>query len=454
MKNRFGVDWTGVSGTQFWLRPQIGRRVFFRHMAAAVGGYFLMPGRPMETVAKAAGSPVGTAKNCIFILLSGAPSHADTFDLKEGAWTPSFFEPTSYGDLRFPRGLMPKLAEQIDSLAFLRSVRAWNTAHPLAQTWVQIGRNPISGLAKIAPHIGSVAALELGSKDAALPAFVSLNAQSGPGAGYFPPEHGPFYVSPNGGGLPNTRHPDGEAALKRRYALTLDIDAEMRSSMSIGAPAQELARFVEKARGMMYDPAIDQIFTFDANARGAYGNTAFGNACLAARNLLKANMGTRFVQITFGGWDHHSNIYAPNANLQNLTLQLDNGLSQLMADLRQDGLLDETLIVAMGEFGRTVGPLNAQNGRDHLLTQSVLVAGARVAGKRAIGATDRQGLDIAEPGWSGRREIRPEDIEATIYSALGIDWTTVRYDDPFKRGFEYVPKTDRVTYAPVHELWG
>jgi hypothetical protein len=399
-RNRFGVDWTGVSGTQFWLRPQIGRRVFFRHMATAMGGYFLMPGRPMETIAKASGSPVGAAKNCIFILLSGAPSHADTFDLKESTWTPDYFNPTSYGDLRFPQGLMPKLADQLDSIAFLRSVRAWNTAHPLAQTWVQIGRNPISGLAKIAPHIGSVVAMELGSKSAVLPAFISLNAQSGPGAGYFPPEHGPFYVNPNGGGLQNTRHPDGEGALNRRYTLALDIDAEMRSSMAIGAPAHELAQFVEKARGMMYNPRLEQIFTFDANARGEYGNTAFGNACLTARNLLRTNLGTRFVQITFGGWDHHANIYAPNANLQNLSRQFDNGLSRLLTDLKQDGLLDETLIVAMGEFGRTVGPLNAQNGRDHLLTQSVLVAGAKVAGKRAIGATDAQGLQIVEPGWS------------------------------------------------------
>jgi hypothetical protein len=455
-RNRFGIDWTGVSGTQFWRRPQIGRRMFFRHVGAALGGYFLMPGRPMERIANAAGSPFGRAKNCIFILLTGAPSHSDTFDLKEGSWTPSFFNPTSYGDLRFPQGLMPKIATQLESVAFLRSVRAWNTAHPLAQMWVQIGRNPISGLSKIAPHIGSVVGMELSSKSAAqpLPAFMSLNAASGPGEGYFPPEYGPFYVSPGGGGLPNTRHPDGQAALDRRYAMALDIDAEMRSSMAIGSPAQQLAKFVEQARGMMYNADIDKIFTFDANLRNSYGNTAFGNACIAARNLLTANLGTRFVQITFGTWDHHQNIYAANANLQSMTRQFDNGLGQLLSDMKQDGTLDDTLILAMGEFGRTVGPLNSTAGRDHLLTQSVLVAGARVKGGRAIGSTDKQGLDIIDPGWSGRREVKPEDIEATIYSALGIDWTTVRYDDPFKRGFEYVPQAGPVTYGPVNELWG
>src|SRR5512132_1179887 len=122
-RNRFGIDWTGVSGTQFWKRPQMGRRLFFRHITSAVGGYFLLPGRPMETTAKAAGSPIGRAKNCIFILLTGAPSHTDTFDLKEGPWTPAYFNPTSFGDLRFPQGLLPKIADQLDSIALLRSVR-------------------------------------------------------------------------------------------------------------------------------------------------------------------------------------------------------------------------------------------------------------------------------------------------------------------------------------------
>src|SRR5437660_12932633 len=96
MKDRCGNDWSKTRGTQFWKRPHVSRRVFFRHMASAVGGYFLLPTRPMETIAKASASPIGTAKNCIFILLTGAPSHTDTFDLKEGAWTPSFFNPTSY----------------------------------------------------------------------------------------------------------------------------------------------------------------------------------------------------------------------------------------------------------------------------------------------------------------------------------------------------------------------
>jgi uncharacterized protein (DUF1501 family) len=158
-----------------------------------------------------------------------------------------------------------------------------------------------------------------------------------------------------------------------------------------------------------------------------------------------------------GGWDNHSNIYttafnATNANSQ--ARQLDAGLGALMADLKRDGLFDETLIVVMGEFGRTVGPLNGQAGRDHFLTQSVLMAGAGIRGGRAIGSTDAEGRNVAEPGWSANREIRAEDIEATIYEALGIDWQKTYYDDPLGRGFSLVPTNQGIDYRPVSELWG
>ena len=454
MRDRFGNDWSKIKGTRFWQRPHIGRRMFFRHMASALGGYFLLPGRRFG-VAKAAGTPIGTAKNCIFVLLTGAPSHVDTFDLKEGPWTPAYFNPTSYGDLRFPQGLMPNLANQLDSIAFLRSTQAWATAHGIAQTWVQIGRNPVSGLAKIAPHIGSVVAMELGpqSADRTLPAFISLNTGDGPGSGYFPPDDAPFYVNPSGGGLPNTTHSGGPAVFDRRYGLKLEIDTELEAGSGLGPATDEIYAANLSARKLMYSDQVTQIFTFDQNTRLAYGNSGFGNACIAARNLLRAQAGTRFIQISFGSWDHHVNIYQPRANLQLMATQLDSGLGSLIADLKQDGTLDQTLIVAMGEFGRTVGPLNVNNGRDHHVQQTALFAGARIPGKRAVGATDATGSMITDPGWSRQRQVRPEDIESTIYSALGIDWTTVRHDDPLGRGFEYVPQTGPFPFAPVNELF-
>lgn len=456
MKDRFGYDWSKIRGTQFWKLPHFSRRMFFRHAASAVGGYFLLPRRKMENVAKASGTPIGTAKNCIFILLTGAPSHIDTFDLKEGPWTPAYFNPTSYGDVRFPQGLMPKIASHMGSIALARSVQAWATAHGLAQTWVQIGRNPVSGLSKIAPHIGSVVSMELGasSPDHTLPPFISLNTGSGPDQGYFPPGDAPFYVSPGGSGLGNTAHPGGLDVFNRRYGMKLDIDAELINNPLLGTAVDTAQQANAAARKLMYNSAVDAIFNFDAATKASYGNTSFGNACITARNLLRANLGARFIQISFGSWDHHVNIYAPNQNLQLMATQLDNGLGQLLADLKADGTLDQTLIVALGEFGRTVGPVNTTSGRDHLPHQTVLFAGAKVAGGSAVGSTDPTGSATADPGWSRQRDIRPEDIEATIYSALGIDWTIVRHDDPFNRGFEYVPFSEQDLYGPVNELWG
>ena len=456
MKDRFGFDWSKIKGTQFWNRPQIGRRLFFRHITAALSGYFLLPSRPMETVAKAAATPIGTAKNCIFILLTGAPSHIDTFDLKEGSWTPSYFNPTSYGDIRFPQGLMPNIANHLDSIALVRSVRAWAVAHGLAQTWVQIGRNPVSGLSKIAPHIGSVVAMELGGspENRTFPSFISLNTGDGPGAGYFPTVDAPFYISPNGGGLTNTTFSGGPAAFDNRYNLKLDLDAELEGDPQLGPATNDVFAMNLAARKLMYNNAVTQVFSFDQATRNSYGNSSFGNACIAARNLLRANLGTRFIQISFGTWDHHVNIYAPNINLQAMARQFDAGLGALLADMKQDGTLDQTLIVAMGEFGRTVGSLNQNNGRDHHPQQTAIFAGGGVRGMQVIGSTDSTGAAIVDPGWSQQREVKPEDIEATVYSALGIDWTTVRHDDPLNRGFEYVPTNEPYTFAPITELFG
>jgi uncharacterized protein (DUF1501 family) len=106
-----------------------------------------------------------------------------------------------------------------------------------------------------------------------------------------------------------------------------------------------------------------------------------------------------------------------------------------------------------GEFGRTVGQLSAAQGRDHYVQQFAFLAGAGIKGGRAIGSTNSLGSATSDFGWSRQRDVRPEDIEATIYSAMGINYTSVRYDDPFNRGFEYVPYGQEDLYGPVNELW-
>jgi hypothetical protein len=452
---------TPTKGSFFWRAPHLSRRVMFRHMASALGGYFLLPTPKLEAAASG-GTPIGTAKKVIFVLMSGGPSHADTFDFKmfPGA-TPAAFTPETYGDIVWPRGIMPRLAEQLDSVALLRSVRSWASVHELSRNWIQIGRNPTSGLSRIAPHIGSVVSLELSQKDAVLPAFLSLNAGAQPGQGYLASDHAPFFVNPGGGGLANTRNPEGEANFQRRYNLLRDLASEEVLVNDLGASPAEIGAYNLSARRMMYNPDVDRVFTFAADERARYGNTGFGNACLAARNLVRSNLGTRFVQITVGGWDNHAGIYTGAfnpANANSTIRQFDLGLGMLLSDLRASGELNETLVIAMGEFGRTVrhgggSALNAQAGRDHHLQQAVLMAGAKVKGRSVIGTTDAQAFETRDHGWSAGRDIRPEDIEATIYSALGIDWTTIRRDDPFGRGFEYVPVDARYQFRPVHELW-
>ncbi|MFN7921042.1 MAG: DUF1501 domain-containing protein [Bryobacteraceae bacterium] len=459
MKDRFGFDWTKIPGTLFWRKPHLSRRVMFRHVAAAVGGYFLLPLRPHEKIAGAA-APTARVRNIIFIQMNGGASHVDTFDLKEGSWLPASFQPTSYGDIRWPRGLFPKLAEMMDSIAVVRSVKSWAAVHQLARDWVQIGRNPTASTSRIAPHIGSIVSLELSSNDFAqqtLPAFMALNTGDIPSNGYLAPQHAPFFANPNGGGLGNTTHRDGTAVFDRRYDLLLKLEAEERTHNELGAGTREMQQFNLAARNLMYNSRVEEAFRFTNDERLRYGNSAFGNACVTARNLLRAKFGVRFIQIGVGSFDNHTGIYtgALNpANANSLGRQFDSGLGNLIADLKQDGLLDETLVFCMGEFGRTIGPLNSQAGRDHFLQQAVMFAGGGIRGPKAIGVTDGAGSRTDSPGWSRDRDVRAEDIEATIYSALGIDWMTVRRDDPLGRGFEYVPfSASQDLYGPLNELW-
>lgn len=453
MKDRFGCE-PANAGTLFCRRPHIGRRMFFRHIASTVGGYMLLPSAPFGSMARAAPALKGTARNCILILMSGGPSHVDTFDLKEGAWTPAAFQPTSYGDVRWPRGLMPGLADKLGSIGIVRSMKAWALVHVLARTWVQIGRNPAAANSRFAPHIGSVASLELAPLQAnpILPVFVSLNATNGPGPGFLSSENGPFYMSPGGGGLANTQHKDGSARFDRRFEILSTMDRDLMQSAELGTAVNETFAYNTAARRLMYNGDVDRIFTFDQAEKNRYGNTGFGNACIAARNMLRAPSGVRFIQITHGDWDQHEAIYTPNAGHFAMSKAFDSGLSTLLTDLGNDGLLNQTLVVAVGEFGRVPGAVNSGLGRDHYAQQSALFAGGGIAGGRIVGSTDKTGAATLDPGWSRDRDVRPEDVEATIYSALGIDYTK-RMDDPSGRGFEYVPFSDRDQYGPVNELW-
>jgi hypothetical protein len=404
-----------------------------------------------------------TAKNAILIFLSGAPSHVDTWDLKEGPSTPSAdFNPTQYGDIRFPQALMPKTAEQLNRLAIVRSGLSWAAVHSLAQTWVQIARNPGGATGRIAPHIGAVVALEAQaarSTNDILPGFVSLS-QVMAGSGYLPAQYAPFGVTPSQNGLPSLTHPDGAARLSDRWNLLQAIDPD-RATGDLGKFATDMGGFYDQSKRLIDSPDVNKNFSFTAEEHARYGATNFGDSLVVARNLIAARRGTRFVQVTFGGWDHHANIYAKVGNsLFTQMKTFDPAFGALLTDMASTPgsapsktLLDETLVVVLGEFGRTTGLVNSQGGRDHFLRMSIVFAGGGVRGGRIIGSTDDLGSQAKEFGWAPNRDVRPEDVTSTIYSALGIDYTTVRHDDPLNRGFEYVPFAKDGTYMPVHELF-
>lgn len=402
-----------------------------------------------------------TAKSCILIFLSGAPSHVDTWDLKEGAWTPKDFAPASYGEVRWPQGLMPKTADHIGNLGIIRSGLSWAAVHNLAQAWAQIARNPGGATGRIAPHIGAVVALEAQAarkEGDILPGFVSIN-QLMAGSGYLPSQYAPFGVQPTTNGLPSLSHPDGAARLGERWQLLQSIDPERTAQAELGKNASDMSGFYDAAKTLIDSPDANKLFSFTADEHARYGATNFGDALVVARNLTASRRGTRFVQVTMGNWDHHANIYGANNSLYSQMRIFDPAFGALLNDLASTPgseagktQLDETLVVVLGEFGRTVGPLNGQKGRDHFLRMSIVMAGGGVRGG-VIGKTDERGAGAAEYGWSANRDVRPEDVTSTIYSALGIDYTTVRRDDPLGRGFEYVPFAKEGTYGVVNELF-
>jgi Protein of unknown function (DUF1501) len=451
----------GWNHQTFFNRPHATRRHFLELMGSGVTASFLAqhPAKAAE-VAAAGASPKGTAQNVIFILMAGAPSHTDTFDLKDASVSAApqgLHKPTSINGIYFPTGLMPKLAALTGDFAIARSVRAHAVVHTVSQTWVQIGRNPLAALGNIAPNIGSIVAAEkFGQRKPSdiFPTFLALNSNGAVNQGYLSGKYAPFKVTPSAAGISNTTNPTGQTRFENRFKLLNSLDSSLRTNAPNGMEMSDYNEFYIDAKQLMYNSEVNRYFGYTAARSTEFGNTATGNAMLVASQVLKADLGTRFIQITSNdGWDMHSNIYAAN-NLPARVKIIDDGLSALINDLKANGTFDKTLIVMYGEFGRTVGPITAQAGRDHWPQQFCFFAGGGVKGGTLIGQTDARGADTVDYGWSENRYVYPEDIEATIYSALGIDWTTVRRDDPLGRGFEYVPKTGAFPFMPVHALWG
>jgi hypothetical protein len=393
--------------------------------------------------------------SCILIWMDGGPSHYETFDPKPGA--PAEIRgkfgtiATKVPGIQFSEP-MKRLAGIADKIAIVRSIRHDQGNHGAGNHYMMTGaptRIPVGCGAFVSfhPSMGAVTAHERKTTSGLPPYFSipSMTRSGGPnflGARYAPfvvpddPNSASFRVRDVGPprGLDDTRV-DGRRDLRdrldhfRRYA-----------DKSAGDPALALDEYYDQGYELMSSRQAQRAFDItreDPKVRDRYGRNPFGQRCLLARRLVEA--GVPFVTLNEGGWDHHVSLFD---KFDERMPAVESSIATLIDDLDQRGLLDSTLVVALGEFGRTPR-INKDAGRDHWSNaMSVLVAGCGTPGGQVVGATDARGYAASE------RVLSPENFTATVYTKLGIDPGKILYTP-----------SGRPTYlvsdpTPIRELMG
>ena len=356
------------------------------------------------------------AKSCILVWLNGGPSHLDMFDLKPDAPAEvrGEFKPakTPLDGVRVCEHL-PRIAKLLDRCTLLRSVTSPEGNHDRASHYMMTGYRPTPAL--VYPGFGSVAAKEFGVGKT-LPHYIAVpTAPQYSGAGYLSAAFEPFAA-----GIDRVKDLESPVALDRRREMLAAIDRFCTSVEEY--PARD--SFLEQAFGLVTSKEARAAFDLskeDPKARARYGSSRVGQSCLLARRLIEA--GSRFVTVNDDGWDTHDNAWKRLAGTFNQGKQiyagklpdLDLAYSALLEDLDERGLLDSTLVILMGEFGRTP-KINSIGGRDHWpRAMSVLLAGGGAKRGQVVGETDAYGELPAE------RPVLPEDLLATVYALLGID---------------------------------
>jgi hypothetical protein len=451
------------------------RRELLRIGGITLVGGFLQGFAPINVSATAQVKPLATARNVLFVNIDGGMSQIDTFDAREGAWTPAGFDIRRLSNgVALPYGLLPTMASVVDKITVVRSLGSWDAVHGRAQYYIQTGHPLNLALAKEVPAIGAVVAHELAPSrktSDSLPPYVSMNMEGNQAGlvtqGFLPPEAGPMNLRVGSEGAPDMIPREGvTATMARRWERLQAIDGALRQK-GADRSFSEYHEYYRSAWAIMNDARIGDIFTISDQDKKRYGSSGLGNSLVLARNLLRADAGTRFILASHGGWDHHSDIYRENTRShQVLIRELDQALGNVIEDLdatpsRQGAgrtLLDDTLVIAMSEFGRVPGPITeTRKGREHhIKVHAGVFAGGGIARGAVIGRTDEAGGEIADPGWSARRPIYMEDVACTIYSALGIDWTKIIETTPSGRAFHYVEPasgTRYVGFKPVQELF-
>jgi uncharacterized protein (DUF1501 family) len=399
---------------------EFGRRDFIRVSLASAFGAAACPWLPR--LAAAAG-PTPT-KACIVLWMSGGPSQTDTWDPKTGHKNGGPFKAidTDVPGMRISEHL-PKLAATAKHLGVIRSMTTREGEHGRATQLLHTGQLP--GGPVEYPALGSMVAKHLGDPDHDLPGYITINPSllggGAVGAGFLGPQYAPMAVS----GIsdnPNARadltiddlKPVGPVAAadqdaRQRLLAGLQGDFQKRHG---GAAADVHAASYRKARRMI-DTQARGAFRMDeepAKLRDAYGRSRFGQGCLLARRLIER--GVSFVEVGLDGWDTHAQNFE---QVKTLSQVLDPAFATLLADLKDRGRLEHTLVVWIGEFGRTPA-INPQAGRDHFpAAWSTVLAGAGTKGGQVIGGTSKDGMTITD------RPVGVADFLATVFTAVSVD---------------------------------
>ncbi len=381
---------------------------------------------------QASGTQSRRQRNCILIWLDGGASHLETFDPKPQmpieVRGPMTSIATSLSGVRFGECL-PELARRMDKMTLLRGVTSPLGEHNLGAQYMLTGYRPTSALEY--PVIGSAISHLLGQRGD-LPAHIAIpNHQVGGAAmrpnGYLPSGCSPFELQRRGSSPGESKQalaiPDelNQFRVERRAAYLKQLDRFSRELDRVGLDRDYAG--LDQAVRFITSPAARQAFDLEqepAKTRSRYGTTVFGDSCLLARRAIES--GVRYVTVNFPGWDTHENLtlrlkdgYTGAREPVGLIPNLDRGLSALLQDLEERNLLEETLVVVMGEFGRTPR-INALGGRDHWPRAfSVLMAGGGTPQGLVWGETDPAGESPRN------NPVTPADIVATLYHQLGVD---------------------------------
>jgi hypothetical protein len=347
-------------------------------------------------------------KRCIYLFMNGGASQFETFDMKPGRPTGGVFRPisTNVAGTQVCE-LMPKMAQKMDQIAVIRSMKTSQVDHPGGIYLMHTGYQPSANVRF--PEIGSIVARYQGQEGSDLPNFIKIFGHSDAGAGFLGPAYQPFGISPQGE-LPtfsaSRLNPQKE---QRRHELRDFFEdrfaAEHKAEVArMHRESYAAARRLGNARSAFN---IDDEWTKYQNL---YGDSAFGRRCLLARRHNEK--GVSFVEVGQSSYDSHADNFAWH---KGLVPPMEHAWAGLLTDLKERGLLDSTLVIWAGEIGRTPR-INNRAGRDHFVRcWATALAGCGIKGGLVYGASDEDGFEVKD------NPVTEGDFFATIYQALSID---------------------------------